>query len=91
MMTMKMFSTSPRSVQIFLSGRLTTASKSKLLQLIFSGGRTLITYNRLWKAYNTENKKLGQTGTGRTYKELQRDPSKENLLGMLSILRCECS
>ncbi|KAF8120518.1 hypothetical protein EV363DRAFT_1139344, partial [Boletus edulis] len=34
----------------------------------------------LRQAYSAENKKLGQTGMGMTYEELQSDPSKSNLL-----------
>ncbi|KAI9568735.1 hypothetical protein HD554DRAFT_2038723 [Boletus coccyginus] len=44
----------------------------------------------LRKAYNTENKRLGQTDAGRTYEELQHDPSKVNLLDTFSILWHEC-
>ncbi|KAF8545772.1 hypothetical protein OG21DRAFT_1491936 [Imleria badia] len=37
----------------------------------------------LCKAYNAENKKLGQTGVGMTYESLQSDLSKSNILAMI--------
>ena len=48
-------------------------------------GDTPLTFHSLKKAYNVENMRLGKTGAGMTYEDLQRDPSKVNLISMFSI------
>ena len=40
------------------------------------------------KAYNAENKKLGQTGVEMTYEELESNPLKSNILGELQLCLC---
>jgi hypothetical protein len=50
-----------------------------------SCGGTLLMFHSLKKAYNAENTRLSKTGAGMTYEDLQRDPSKVNLISTFSI------
>lgn len=45
----------------------------------------VLTFYSLKKLYNAENVRLGKTDAGMTYKDLQRDPSKVNLISTFSI------